>query len=116
MISIITGFFTGNIKVIIYFLIASMIATAGWKLYSIIEENSRFQAHIAILEHNNHVKQNQIDSLREAFRLTNELVNDRDKKLRSLEERMRGITDNLGDDADDQAADSLKEYFKRLAQ
>lgn len=110
----ISGFFTGNLKVIIYFLIASMIATAGWKLYSVIEQNGLYKSHIAILEHNNKVKDSQIDALRESFRLANELVVDRDRELRELEEKMKGNTDNLGSDADDQAAESLKEYFKRL--
>ena len=114
MFATITGFFTGNLKVIIYFLIASMVAVAAATLYNTIKENGIYESKIAILEHNAKVKDNQIDALRESFRLANELVVDRDKELRALEEKMHGNTDNLGSDAGDQAADSLKEYFKRL--
>lgn len=103
-----------NVKFIVYFLIASMVAGAAWKLYSVIEENGRYEAQIMILEHNNKVKNDQIDALRESFRLANELVVERDKELEKLAEDMKGMTDNLGVGADDQAADSLKEYFKRL--
>lgn len=107
-------FLKSNFKAISYVVIAIIIASATYKLYSIIDQNGQYKASITILEENIKLKDNQIDSLREAFKLTNELVTERDKELKDLIEKMRDNLTNLGVDADDQAPESLKEYFRRL--
>lgn len=107
-------FLKSNFKAISYVVIAIIIASVSYKLYSIIDENGQYKAQIALLEYNIKTKDNQIDSLREAFKLTNELVTERDKELKDLIEKMKDNLINLGDDADDQAPESLKEYFRRL--
>lgn len=108
------GFFKSHFKVIGYVIIAFMIASAGWKLYSIVEISGQYKAIIATQEAALKVKENRIQALEQVVKITNEIIVDRDKQVEDLEKKIDGITTGLGGDADDQAADSLKEYFRRL--
>lgn len=105
-------FFWSNFKLISYVIIASILALAGWKLYSVIESNGKYKIIIEQQEEEIKIKNNQIDNLRDIMKLTSDIINERDQELNSLTKKNN--TNNLGPDSSDSAPLSLKNYFKRL--
>jgi len=84
------------------------------KLYKTIQENGEYKVIVETQQEALKNKQEMIDGLNRERKLREEVIADRDEELKALEEKYETVTDNLGSDADDQAVDSLKEYFKRI--
>jgi len=116
MLATLFGAIIGNIRVVMYLGVAIIIATFGYKMYSIIKENGRYESQIEILKATNENKDKQIKALEELVKITDQVIKSKDQEIAEYEQTVKGITQDLGEDAKDPAADSIKEYFKRLSQ
>lgn len=92
-----------------------IISGLSFGLYKSIQSNGALKVQInQVVDANKELKKS-ADKLKETITLMDNTIQDRDKQVTSLENEVNGLTDNLGSDEDDQAAESLKEVFRRLS-
>ncbi|QIG70667.1 hypothetical protein EVB91_111 [Rhizobium phage RHph_I1_18] len=96
-------------------IVATLVfALVCWKLYRIVLDNGVKDGIIATqkitLEHQSRL----IDSMEKIAKLNDKIVEDRDKKIDQLNQQMEGLTDNLGEGADDLAPQSLRNFLERI--
>ena len=108
------AFLGSNIKWIAIGIAAVIVAMLFYKLYDTIKENGENRIIIQTLEQANKNQVKIITLLEKQSLLTDAVLAERDDKIRELEQESLTRTQNLGPGADDQAAPSLKEYFKRI--
>ena len=108
------GFVVGNAKLFIYGAILVSVLTVGWKFVSVIQENAVKDAAIEIQRVSLEEKDKAIQSLEDLIKLNEEILEERDIELEDLANQLEGLTENLGDDSEDQAPESIKELFRRL--
>lgn len=114
MFGIAFSWFSSNIKYVLYAMaIIAALALAN-KLYNTIQENGQSQIIIETQQKTIEAKNRLIAAKEADQRLMEKALQNRDKEIEALTDKLELITDNLGTGADDQAADSLKEFFKRL--
>lgn len=102
------------IKPISYATGAVVVGIVLYGIHSSIKENGRYEGVIAAQQQMIREQSLQIEALSNAISLTNKLINERDEEVKALHEQMQGLTQNLGQDANSEAPDALKEYFNRL--
>lgn len=101
--------------VIIGYVIISIIASGAlYSMYNAIKKNGQYEVIISTQEAAIKKKDKDIKDLQDIIILNDKIIQERDQELTDLEKKYEGILDNLGDGVDDQAVDSLKEYFNRI--
>ncbi len=114
MFTAIIGWFSSNIKWVVIGLAVVALSTMGLKLYNTIKQNGQYEIQISVLEASAKNKDKIIKALEMDSRLVQETLVDRDLQIKALDEKLENVTDNLGKDENDGAADTLKELFRRL--
>lgn len=110
----IIAFLGNNVKWIAIGIAAVMFTMLLYKLYDTIKENGENRIIIQTLEQANKNQVKIITLLEKQSLLTDAVLAERDEKIKELEQESIERTQNLGPGASDQAAPSIKEYFKRL--
>jgi len=107
-------FFKNNSKAILYLVIVLVVAAMLWKGYSIVTENAQSAVIIQTQQEALKNKDEQIKMLKDQIAIQQKFIGLRDQQINELNERLDGITMDLGPDVTDEAAPSIKEYFRRL--
>ena len=114
-------FVKANWKATLYVITAIALAISLFWLYNAVRETAQNEARIEQLEKDLatsealvELKQRVIALLEKNLELANDLMKERDALLEELQIKLDTITDGLGDDENDQAAESLKELIRRL--
>ncbi|PCJ96743.1 MAG: hypothetical protein COA52_00620 [Hyphomicrobiales bacterium] len=110
----IVSFFLGNRKMIMYGAIALFIAVTFLKFISLIEENAKKDFVLETQKISLEEKDKAITILKDTIQLNDDILTKRDGEIKLLEEELFDVTNNLGTDSTDEAAESLKEIFRRL--
>lgn len=111
---LILGWLKSNIKYVAFIVIAIVCGLLVMKLYGTIKENGANQVIIETLQGKIEQDKKNMEILQKQIILNNYILQDRDEQLAALQEKYDGLTDNLGPGENDNAPDSIKEYFKRL--
>jgi hypothetical protein len=117
MLTIALGAFTwikSNIKWIVIGLCVIMASITLNKLYNMVLENGQYRIHVEEQQKTIANKDNIIRKLEQDKLDVQIILMDRDAKVKELELQMDGITVDLGSDANDQAPEAIKEFFRRL--
>ena len=114
MLAVLSSLFINNFKYIMYAVVALAIVMLAYKLYDTIRENGANKIVIEQQEAAIRAQKQFIDNLNKDIKLKEDVIQERDDELQALNERLENITDNLGVDEGDDAAESLKELFRRL--
>lgn len=110
------GWLSGNVKWLVYGAIAIAVMYTGWRAYEIVKQNAEYQVHVAALQAEVSIKEKQISGLESQIRLINEIIEQRDKEVKQLEDKLDQITFGLGVDENDPVPFSIQELFERLQQ
>lgn len=108
------GFATKHAKTIFYAVVLIATALIVWVTLSTIKQNGKYEAIIEAQQSIIETKNQQIRFLEQVIELNNETIHERDILLKEAQNKLSNLSKDLGDDAKDSAAQSLKEYFKRL--
>ena len=110
----------GKLNFTLYAVAAIALAGVGWQVASYISDHEKNKVIIAQLEKDISILESAIankDAIiniqKKNIENINTVIDERDKKLEELENKVVELT-NLGDDANDEAAESLKELIRRL--
>ncbi len=91
-----------------------MASVVLYKGYTIIQQNGEYKSVIAVQEVTIKNKDNFISKLQTDIILRENINTAREAQLEMLRNEVDNLTNNLGDDANDQAPKSLKEVLRRL--
>lgn len=103
-----------NAKYLVYAGAILALVVFATKMYNTIKENGQSQIIIETQQKTIDAKNKLIAAKETDQRLMESALQNRDQQIEALTNQLEMITDNLGAGVDDQAADSLKEFFKRL--
>lgn len=108
--------FKANIKWVVIGICALLGAYFLNSVYNTILENGQYRIHVEEQQKTIANKDKIIKKLEQDKVDVERALRERDAKLQEFELKMEGLTTNLGPNADDQAPEALKEYFRRLKQ
>lgn len=97
--------------------VIAVIAAGGWFFYSYnkaLKENGAANAKIEVLQQNVNDLSEKIETLEKQREIDQRIQDAHIKDLMDMQDQLQDLNQNLGQDAEDQAATSIKEYFKRL--
>lgn len=103
-----------NIKWILGSIAAILIIFTLWNVKNVIEENATNR--FTIQQKNSEIENlNEVITKLKAFdALKTSILEEKNKELEELEQSLFNITNDLGDDSEDPAPESIKELFRRL--
>jgi len=108
----------GGMKLIIIAVAAAVLLGLGGTLIynynSNLKKVARLEIQNGILIENVKHKDALILTMKKLEEVSEEVLAEREKNLNILQEQLENITTDLGDGADDQIAESLKEALRRL--
>lgn len=105
---------SSNIKWVAIILGIIALTGFGAKLYSTVKKIGEYEILLETQRISIENKTKQIEALQQEVLLQGYIIKGRDEELQRLEDKLEGLTDNLGMGADDPAPESLKEFIKRL--
>lgn len=114
LLGLMPGFLKNNLVPLLIAAGVLLLVFVGYKGYKIVEENAKAQLTIETQQETIKNKNEQIIRLNKDIVLREEVISNRDVQLQILNGELANITNELGNDANDNAPESLKELFRRL--
>lgn len=115
------AFFVTNFKLLLGTAGVITIAVLGFNVYNGILEAGRNQVlieelrqDIVTLEQELAAKDITIEIQQENAKIVSDILSERDAEITNLQRQLRSVLANLGEDQNDEAAESLRETLRRL--
>lgn len=101
-------------ELIITVLVVIGVSWGLWKFYKTVQANAQAQVKIEVLENNVKDLQRLNEQLEMQRKLDQRITESHLQDIKELEDQVQDLTLNLGQGAEDLAAESIREYFRRL--